>query len=116
MTKAKKSAPSPNGDNGTHKSVRETSGRFAVGNPGGPGNPHARHIGQLRSTMLAGVTAEDMAAIVARLVTLAKGGELAAIREVMDRVLGRPVEADLIERLEALERAAAGLATEGTSP
>jgi hypothetical protein len=33
----------------------------------------------------------------------AKGGDVRAAKEVIDRCLGRPVEADLIERIEHLE-------------
>jgi hypothetical protein len=37
------------------------------------------------------------------LVKSAKEGNVAAAREVLDRCVGRPLEADLLERLEALE-------------
>ena len=87
--------PSPNG--------RDGRGRFAPGWRGGPGNPHAKRVGELRSALLAAVTPEDMATIVGKLVELAKAGDVRAIREVMDRTLGKPIEADLIERLEQLE-------------
>lgn len=92
--------PSPNGSNGK----RDASGRFAVGNAGGPGNPYARQVGALRSAMIGAVTPEDLAAVTARLVALARGGSVPAIREVLDRTLGKPVQADLIERIEELER------------
>jgi hypothetical protein len=36
-------------------------------------------------------------------VNAAKAGEPWAVREVLDRSLGKPVEADFIERLESLE-------------
>lgn len=94
-------APSPNG--------RDGLGRFATGNPGGPGNPHAKRVGELRSALMAAVRPGDVTAIVGKLVELAKAGDVRAIREVLDRTLGRPVEADLIERLEALESLAAEL-------
>ena len=94
-------APSPNG--------RDGKGRFTAGNAGGPGNPHAKRIGQLRSALLTAVTAKDISAIVRELVARAKAGDVRAIREVFDRTLGRPLEADLIERLEQLETLAASL-------
>jgi hypothetical protein len=56
---------------------------------------------------------EDIEAIARRLVAQAKAGDVRAIREVLDRTLGRPVEADLIARLEAVEAAAARLDGEG---
>ena len=97
-TKSKVDAPSPNGANG-----RDGQGRFARGNPGGPGNPHAQQVGKLRSALLRAVSEADMQAIVARLVELAKEGNVQAAKEVIDRCIGRPVEADLIERIEDLE-------------
>ena len=90
--------PTPNGPNG-----RDERGRFAPGNVGGPGNPHAKQVGKLRSAMLAAVSDQEMKAVVKKLVELAKGGNVPAAREVLDRCLGRPVEADLLERLEELE-------------
>jgi hypothetical protein len=93
-------SPSPNGSN---RSGRAPGGRFAPGNSGGPGNPHAAAVGRLRAAMLAAVSPEDVAAIVRQLVELAKGGSVPAIREVLDRTVGKPVEVDLIERLECLE-------------
>ena len=39
--------PSPNGENG-----RDVGGRFTKGNPGGPGNPFARRVSQLRSLIV----------------------------------------------------------------
>ena len=90
--------PTPNGPNG-----RDEHGRFAPGNVGGPGNPHAKQVGKLRSAMLAAVSDKEMKAVVKKLVELAKSGNVPAAREVLDRCLGRPVEADLLERLAELE-------------
>lgn len=92
--------PSPNGSNG-----RGNRGRFALGNKGGPGNPYASAVGKLRAALLRAVSEKDLAAVARALVDKAKAGDLAAIRELLDRILGRPIEADLLERLEALERA-----------
>ena len=61
-----------------------------------------RH-GDLRRALLEAVTPEDMKAIIVRLVQEAKDGNIAAAREIIDRCLGRPIEADLLERLEQLE-------------
>ena len=95
-------APSPNGP-----FDRNPGGRFVAGNPGGPGNPHAAQVARLRAEMLDAVTPDDMRAIVSRLVELAKGGDVRAIKEVFDRTLGKPQEPDFIERLEAIEAALA---------
>ena len=92
--------PSKTGNNG-----RGEGGRFASGNKFAKGNPFARQIAQLRSALVSAVTPEDMAAIVAKLIDLAKSGNVPAAKEVLDRVLGKPHEADLIERIESLELA-----------
>tara|TARA_R110002111_G_scaffold189680_3_gene254956 strand:+ start:142 stop:468 length:327 start_codon:yes stop_codon:yes gene_type:complete len=91
--------PSPNGGNGG----RDERGRFASGNPGGPGNPHARQVNKLRTAMLNSVTEDDLKKVVKKLVNLAIDGNVPAAKEVLDRCLGKPVEADLIERLDQLE-------------
>jgi hypothetical protein len=77
-------ARSTNGSNG-----RGAAGRFAAGNPGGPGNPHARRVAAMRAILLEAVTDDDLRAIVAKLVAMAKDGDLAAIRELLDRTLGK---------------------------
>ena len=76
---------------------------MAPGNGGGPGHRHAKQVGKLRSAMLAAVSDKEMKAVVKKLVELAKSGNVPAAREVLDRCLGRPVEADLLERLAELE-------------
>jgi hypothetical protein len=68
---------------------RDNNGRFALGNPGGPGNPYAQRTAELRAAMLSAVTTDDLTAIVAMLVKQAKAGDMAAAREVLDRVLGK---------------------------
>lgn len=75
--------PSPNGRNGR--------GQFAKGNPGGPGNPLARRTAQLRSALLRYVKPKHMRAVVKALYEQAIGGDLAAIREFLDRTIGRAV-------------------------
>lgn len=92
-------SPSPNGSNG-----RDAGGRFTKGNAGGPGNPFAAHVGRLRSALINAVSIDDMKAIVGALVKKAKGGDVAAAKIVLERCLGRPIEHDLLERLEELEQ------------
>jgi hypothetical protein len=103
-------APSPNGGNGRQDAVaasgRDKRGRFGHGNPGGPGNPFAAAAGRWRAALVASITEEDLVTVVRALVNAAKRGESWAVRELMDRTLGNPVESDLIERLERLEAAA----------
>jgi len=92
------SAPSTNGQNG-----RDAAGRFTKGNAGGPGNPHAARVAQLRSALLNAVTEDDMIAVARALIHKAKLGDVPAIRELCERTLGKPLEPDLLQRLEDLE-------------
>ena len=84
------------------------TGRFLPGNGGGPGNPYAARVAELRSALLEAVTPGDLAAIVRSLVQAARSGDVAAAKLVFERVLGRPLEADILDRLEALEQALEG--------
>jgi uncharacterized membrane-anchored protein len=57
----------------------------------------------LRVALLDAVTPDDVQAIVAKLIAMARAGDIAAARTLFDRTLGRPLEADIIARIEALE-------------
>ncbi|MEX0775079.1 MAG: hypothetical protein WD042_05120 [Phycisphaeraceae bacterium] len=83
------SSPSPNGSNGASGGGRDAGGRFARGNPGGPGNPHAAHVARLRSALLDAVTPEDVQAVAAALLAQAKQGDVMAVRELLNRLLGQ---------------------------
>jgi len=96
MKMKKTNTPSPNGDNGTlspngdgnRDNGRGPDGRFAKGNPGGPGNPHARRIGEIRARLLAAVTDEDLESIIRTLIEKAKAGEPWAVKELLSRLIG----------------------------
>ncbi len=77
--------PCQTADNG-----RDAQGRFAPGNLGGPGNPYARRVAELRRVMLDCVTAQDMEIIVGELMVQAKNGKLGAIKLLFQYVLGKP--------------------------
>ncbi len=68
----------------------DVKGRFAPGNAGGPGNPFARRVAELRQIMLDCVTDKDMEIIVGELVVQAQNGKLAAIKLLFQYVLGKP--------------------------
>lgn len=85
---------------------RDSGGRFAKGNPGGPGNPAVREVARLRRALLDAVTEADIREVVGVLIDKAKAGHLPAVRELLDRAIGKPTDGDLAERLEELERAA----------
>jgi hypothetical protein len=78
-------------------------GRFTYGNEGGPGNPFARRVAQLRKVMLECVTDKEMEVIVCELVVQAKMGNLAAIKLLFQYVLGKPaavVNPDTVDQQE----------------
>lgn len=77
--------PSANGSNG-----HGPDGKFLQGNPGGPGNPHAAEVSQLRSALLQAVTADDLRNVIAALVNQAKSGNVQAAKVLLDRLFGRP--------------------------
>jgi hypothetical protein len=84
--------PSPNGTNG-----RNTRGQFTKGNPGGPGNPIHSRMAYFRATLLSTVTQEDVRAVALKLTACAKAGEPWAVKEFLDRVMGRaPQTVELI--------------------
>jgi hypothetical protein len=72
---------------------RGKNGRFLPGHGGGPGNPHAQKVHRLRAALLNAVTPADIEEIVRKLIAMAKQGEIAAIKELLDRTLGKPVAA-----------------------
>ena len=82
---------------------RTANGQFAPGNACGRGNPQARRVARLRSELLRAVTPQDLREVVAALLAKAKAGEIAAVKELLQRLLGPPVELDLLQRIEALE-------------
>src|SRR5688572_14061655 len=96
--------PSPTAPNG-----RGANGRFGPGNRCARGNPHAKKVAQLRGGLLAAVTVQDIKDVAAALLRSAKDGDVAAARELLQRLLGPPVELDLLERMDELERTIAEL-------
>jgi hypothetical protein len=90
--------PSPNGVNG-----RDSRGRFAKGNRGGTGNPFARRVARLRTLLLEIVSEDDLRGVLAKLVERARTGDVAAVRLVLNYLIGRPVDAVDPDRLDLEE-------------
>lgn len=95
---------SPNGANG---SGRDGSGRFVKGCAPGPGNPLGPMVSKLRAALVKAVTPEDVRAIARGLIREARAGNCEAARILFSHTLGKPVEFDLLERIERLEVSAA---------
>ena len=64
---------------------------------------YAAKVGELRSALLEAVTPADIRAVLEALVTEAKAGNVQAMREFFNRVLGQPQAVDAIERLGEVE-------------
>ena len=84
--------PSPNGENG-----RDANGRFVPGWKGGPGNPYAKKVAEFRSRVLAVISVEDCDAVLRKLTKQAIAGESWAVKEFLDRVMGKAKETVQIE-------------------
>lgn len=73
-------------------SWRDQRGRFAPGNPGGKGG-HRRRAFEFRKAAEEAITPEHVAALVRKTLRMALEGNLAAIKVVLDRTIGRAPEA-----------------------
>jgi hypothetical protein len=69
----------------------------------------------LRSELLRSVTPKDLREVVAALLAQAKAGDVPATKELLQRLLGPPVELDLLERLDRLEQRLAEQQGRGSS-
>lgn len=87
MSEAK--TPFANGEKGMVE-TRDDRGRFLPGCPGGPGNPQARNVSAWRAALAGAVSAEDVVEVTEKLKAEAKKGEPWAVKELLDRVLGKP--------------------------
>lgn len=76
---------------------RDSAGRFVAGNRGGPGNPHGGQVAALRAAMLEAVTPDDLAAVIRLVVQRAREGEPWAVKELLDRTLGRAAVSVTVE-------------------
>lgn len=88
----------------TESNGRGPGGKFTTGNRCALGNPNARRVAAIRRALFASIKPGDLKAAVAELVKQAKGGDRLALAELLDRTLGRPVQSDLLMRVEELER------------
>ncbi len=78
------------------RGTRDALGRFGPGNQAavGRGNPHAASVAACRRVQFETVTLDDFRAVVRVLVDRAVAGESWAIRELLDRILGRPTHVE----------------------
>lgn len=82
---ARTTAPKANGSSG-----RDTRGRFAPGNKGGPGNPHAAKVARLRKALVGAVSEKDVRALAKDMVREARAGNVQAAKLLLSYLLGPP--------------------------
>ncbi len=80
----------PPGPAPAEQTQRDSRGRFAPGNKGGPGNPFARKTAGFRQALLDAITAEDLHTIARQLIQQAQQGDVAAARLVFSYAIGKP--------------------------
>src|SRR4051812_1322658 len=73
--------------------ARDSRGRFAKGNLGGPGNPFTRRVAALRSVLIEAVSDDDLRQVAGVLLEQAKAGDLAAVKLLLQYTLGKPAPA-----------------------
>jgi hypothetical protein len=83
-----------------HTNGRDARGRFIPGNKGGPGNPFARKVAELRKTLVNFVTEDDMKHIAFVLKMKAEAGDIDAMKLLCQYVIGKPTEAVDPDRLD----------------
>jgi len=89
--------PSPHGGG------RGGDGRFVAGNKFGRGNPLAGRASRIRAVLLRKMSPAVAGRIADRLIAQAQTGDMVAIRELLDRTIGKPSATELLERVEQLE-------------
>lgn len=86
----------------TDRADRDERGRFAAGNRLARGNPIAVQIARFREGVAAAVTVDDLQDIMRKLVRLAKQGDVAAAKVVLERCLGQPQATDLVVEINRI--------------
>src|SRR5262245_60374591 len=84
-------------------SGRDAHGRFAPGNAGGPGNPHARQVAALRREVVQFLAEGRLRPLAERLYEVAMTGSVPAAKLLLSYALGRPAAAVEPDEVEAHE-------------
>ena len=78
----------------------DAKGHFAPGNKGGPGNPFARQVGQLRKKILEALGTERFDRVLEAVIVKAEAGDIPAAKLLFQYALGKPgptVEPDRLD-------------------
>ena len=79
---------------------RDAAGRFIKGWKGGPGNPHARKVGALRSALVKAIDEHKIETLAERLYQQAIAGDVPSASLLLRYCIGRPpegVDPDLLD-------------------
>ena len=77
---------------GRPKTGRTKGGRFTKGNTFGQGNPAVRRTAEYRKAIADALTPAELKKVFQALIKKAKEGNVQAIKEVLDRAIGKPVQ------------------------
>jgi hypothetical protein len=85
---------------------RDDRGRFAKGNPGGPGNPNAAQVAKHRARFYRAIRGSDITLAVETIRSVMKNGRdsdrLTAAKLLLDRALGSAEAIDVIADIEEM--------------
>lgn len=95
--------PLPTDVNGSNNG-RDKAGKFTPGNKFAKGNPANRKVQVLREEMLRAITPEDIREVIASLIAQAKAGDLDAIREFLNRAVGKADSFTSLVTVEVIQR------------
>lgn len=96
-------SPSTHGADGT-SAERDSRGRFVAGNTLGRGNPLAGAAAKFRAELFDACREENaIPRVVASVIARAVDGDMTAARLLFEYVLGKPIELDILQRVEELE-------------
>ena len=84
----------------SNQQYRDKLGHFLPGNPGSPGNPNIVRLAEYRQALREAITPADLKEVLLKLLTAAKEGEQWAVLAVLDRCLGKPVQALEVSKTE----------------
>ena len=82
---------------------RDAKGRFAPGNPGGPGNPFGRKVAAFREALIACISHEQIQRIALKMAALAEEGDVQAAKLIFNYVIGKPQPAPEPDHMDADE-------------
>ena len=84
-------------------SQHHPDGTFRPGNKGGPGNPFARQVGQLRKQILEALGTERFGRVLEAIIVKAEAGDIPAAKLLFQYALGKPGAAVEPDRLDVEE-------------